>query len=296
MEKTTLTAKSLFYLAVFLISVFIQNALALDKGIYLTQNTLENTQKLNYLINRAKETGINAFVIDLDRINNRYKDNIAIVKNSGIKYVARIVVFPHGGTDQEVLSRGYWENRYKLVKYAMDSGADAIQLDYIRYNTKRAPLPQYTQNIKEVVAWFKQKTAAYNVPLQIDVFGEVAFGPSKHIGQDLKAFAGHVDDVNPMVYPSHFAPYQSHSQNPYKTIHSSLTALHEQFDHQTPFKVHAYIEMSNYHYRTAPGGAQNYIHQQIKAVEDSNVSGWYAWSAGNKYDNLFKVLSTRQVK
>ena len=36
---------------------------AWDQGIYLTQYTLENPDKLNYLIHEAKATGINIFVI-----------------------------------------------------------------------------------------------------------------------------------------------------------------------------------------------------------------------------------------
>ena len=33
-----------------------------------------------------------------------------------------------------------------------------------------------------------------------------------------------------------------------------------------------------------------YIKAQIKAVEEAEADGWYAWSPHNRYDVLFDVL------
>lgn len=270
-------------------------AQAEDRGIYLTQYTLENTKTLNYLISRAKATGINTFVVDMSQVSNKYDRNIALLKKNNIKYVARVVVFPLGGTDEEVHSMAQREKRWNLVQHAINLGADAIQLDYIRYDTHRGTSPQYTSDIHNVIKWFKTRVAAENVPLQIDVFGETCFGPSKHIGQDLTVFADSVDDVNPMVYPSHYWPYPEHSTHPYDTIATALDALKDQFDSDTlPFKVHAFIEASNYHYHMSPEAAQKYLRAEIKAVRDAGVQGWYVWSAHNQYDNLFAVLEENQ--
>lgn len=269
-------------------------AQAEERGIYLTQYTLENTKTLNYLIDRSKATGINTFVVDISQINNKYDKNIALLKENNIKYVARVVVFPYGGTDETVHSMAQREARYSLVQHAINLGASAIQLDYIRYDTHRGIDKRYTSDIHEVVKWFKTRVAAQNVPLQIDVFGETCFGPSQHIGQDLTVLADTVDAVNPMVYPSHYNPYPEHSAHPYDTIYDSLTALDDQFDGPPPFKVHAFIETSNYHYNLSAPAAQKYIKAQIKATRDAKVEGWYAWSAHNKYDNLFAVLEANQ--
>ena len=120
-----------------------------------------------------------------------------------------------------------------------------------------------------------------------------------HIGQDIKMFADSVDGVNPMVYPSHYWPYQKYSAEPYKTINNSLNALASQFNDKPPFKIHAFIEAANYHYikKTSNADKQKYLLQEIRAVEDAkNASGWYVWSANNVYDNLFKVLKNNKTK
>ncbi len=286
-------------IAIFITIGFISSAHAWDKGIYLTQYTAENAQKLDYLIKQAKATGINTFVIDHDYYSSHYAPMIAKVKAAGIKSVTRIVVFSDGGNAQQIHSQAHWEDKLKLVNDAIKAGTDAIQLDYIRYSSKEPANPQHAKDVYQVIKWFKAKTSAQNVPMEIDIFGEVSYYPSMHIGQDIKMFADSVDGVNPMVYPSHFWPYQKYSAEPYKTINNSLNALAAQFDDKTPFKIHAFIEAANYHYihKTSDAEKQRYLLQEIRAVEDSkDVSGWYVWSANNCYDNLFAVLKNNKIK
>jgi len=275
--------------------VFPLLAQAWDQGIYLTQYTFENTNRLNELIKKGKEVGINTFVVDIERIDKKYDQNMALLKTNNIKYVARVTMFPGGGTEEQVRNPAYWEKKNKLAQHAIDLGASAIQLDYIRYNTHRGTSPRYTEDVHRVVKYFKEQVAARHVPLQMDVFGETCFAPSKHIGQDLTVLADTIDSVNPMVYPSHYWPYQEHSAKPYETIADSLDALSDQFDDHIPFKVHAFIEASNYHYHWGAATMQAYIAKELKAVEDSGVTeGWYAWSAHNQYDNLFAALAAHK--
>src|SRR5690606_1188360 len=111
------------------------------KGIYLTQYTLENTAYLNHLIKNAKASGIDTFVIDYQYPSNKYTQNIALVKDSGLKYVARIVMFPDGGTPYAINDPEFWQRKYRLVKEAVNLGAKEIQLDYIRFNSAQRPSP-----------------------------------------------------------------------------------------------------------------------------------------------------------
>lgn len=274
-------------------------AFAWDKGIYLTQYTLENPKTLDYLISQSKATGINTFVIDHEYMSSHYAPAIAKVKAAGIKNVTRIVVFSDGGNAQQVKSKDYWEKKYKMINDAINAGSDAIQLDYIRYSSKLPANPQHAKDVYQVIKWFKEKIGERKVPMEIDIFGEVSYYPSMHIGQDIKMFADSVDGVNPMVYPSHFWPYQKYSAVPYDTVKNSLNALVAQFGDHPPFKVHAFIEAANYHYlkKTSDAQKQKYLLQQIRAVEDANnVNGWYVWSANNVYENLFKVLKNNKIK
>lgn len=278
---------------------FISSAHAWDKGIYITQYFLEKPEKLDYFIRESKATGINTFVVDHEYYSSHYAPAIAKVKEAGIKCVVRIVVFSDGGNAKQVRSQAYWEDKYKLVQDAIKSGAQAIQLDYIRYSSKQPANPQHAKDVYQVIKWFKTKISAEKIPMEIDIFGEVSYYPSMHIGQDIKMFSDSVDGVNPMVYPSHFWPYQKYSADPYKTINSSLNALVSQFNNKPPFKVHAFIEATNYHYikKTSDADKQKYLLQEIRAVEDAKgVSGWYVWSANNVYENLFKVLRNNKIR
>jgi hypothetical protein len=263
----------------------------LVKGIYLTQTTLENTQYLSYLIEHAKAAGINTFVVDIEKPTKQYQKNIALLKQNDINYVARVIVFPEGGHPEQIASEAYWEKRYKLIAAAVSYGAQQIQLDYIRYNTRQPASSQNAKNIFRVVQWFKDKLKPAGIPLQADVFGISSFGESKHIGQNLRMMAQSVDALCPMVYPSHFEPFRAHAVTPYKTIYTSLTALRSQFDYKPPFKLYAYIEISNYRYPLSPAKRRAYVIAEMKAVKDSGADGWYVWSAHNKYDYLFSLMN-----
>lgn len=278
---------------------FVTCANAWDKGIYITQYMLEKPDKLDYFIKESKESGINTFVIDHDYYSSKYAPAIKKVKDAGFKVVARVVVFSDGGNAQQIKSKEHWENIYKFVDDAINAGVDSIQLDYIRYSSKSPANPQHAKDVYEIIKWFKKKINARNVPMEIDIFGEVSYYPSMHIGQDIKLFSDSVDGVNPMVYPSHFWPHEKYDVDPYKTINGSLNALSGKFGGNPPFKIHAFIEAANYHYlkKTTDAQKQKYLLDEIRAVEDAKgVNGWYVWSANNVYENLFHVLKNNKIK
>jgi hypothetical protein len=287
--------KGLVLFVIFFLFNHIANA-SLIKGIYLTQATLENTSYLNYLIKHAQAVGINTFVVDLTHPTARYRDNIRLLKAHHIIYVARIIMFPNGGTPAQVNSPQYWQSKFALVQQAVNWGASQIQLDYIRYHTAQRASSENAKRILNIIQWYKNKLAAQGIPLQVDVFGITSFGESKYIGQNIKLFAQSVDVICPMVYPSHYVPFPEHFRHPYDTVYGSLRLIKGQFNNRPPFKVHAYIELSNYHYPMSRSKTLDYIYAQIRAVQDAGVEGWYAWSSHNLYDNLFRVLATQQIK
>lgn len=269
---------------------------AFERGIYITQSTMENPNRVKTLIDQAKEVGITTFIVDYVYPNSRYKKNIQLVKDNNLKYVARIVIFPDGGTEAQVRSQGYWEKKYELIEQAIALGAQEIQLDYIRYKASQKMSPQNAQDIHTVIKWFKDKINQQNIPLQIDIFGISSFGESKAIGQSPKMFSDTVNTLCPMVYPSHYYPIDVHSATPYKTIETSLTALKKQFNGEPNVRIVPYIEVHNYKYQYSGQKGLDYVYQQIKAVEDSGVNGWYAWSPGNKYQTLFNAMKMFNVK
>ncbi len=60
-------------------------------------------------------------------------------------------------------------------------------------------------------------------------------------------------------------------------------------------KVYAYIELSNYHFPMSRAKTLEYIKAQIRAVDEADGDGWYAWSPHNRYDNLFRVLQGKPI-
>jgi hypothetical protein len=261
------------------------------KGIYVTQYNLENTAFLTNLIKHAKASGIDTFVVDLELPSKRYRENVALLKDNGIRYVARIIMFPGGARSADLEKPAYWQRKYPLVQQAIDWGAKEIQLDYIRYSSKEKANPEHAKKILEIIQWYKNKLVGQNIPLQVDVFGITSFGESKHIGQNIKLFSQTVDAICPMVYPSHYVPFAEHFKKPYETVYGSLKSIKGQFAEQRlPMKVYAYIELSNYHYPMTHEKTLEYIKAQLQAVRDANADGWYAWSPHNRYDNLFKIL------
>lgn len=288
----TFLRKIFFVLLGFL--MLASNAMALSvQGIYITSSTMENKDYLTYLIKRAKETGINTFVVDVDGPSKLYRANIPLLKQNGIHYVARIVVFPQGGTPERIKSLEYRQSKMNLISLALEYGAEQIQLDYIRYNTAQGKSEQHAVDIHNVIHWFNERIS---VPMQVDVFGITSFGPENHIGQNDRLIAEDVEALCPMDYPSHFQPFAFHSSRPYETILGALTSMKEQFNGKVPVNIIAWIETSNYHYALGSAAKQKYIAEQLRAVRDANIQGWYAWSPSNEYDNLFRVLESRGTR
>ena len=261
----------------------------LVRGIYVSQPTLESPKKLDHLIQSSLEVGVNTFVVDLWVPSSRYVKTIERLTKFGIRYVPRITVFPHGGSPEQIRSQRYWESRWKLVDYALKLGAKDIQLDYIRYRSRNDASPKNAADILKVIQFFQKRIHERGARLQIDIFGEAAHAPSLHIGQDMGLFASSIDGVCPMVYPSHYQPYAKRAKIPYKTVRDSLEALKVQLGTQ-PVKIYAYIELWNHRYRLELGERVNYVREELRAVSDAKVHGFYAWSASNKYDLLFEIL------
>jgi len=263
------------------------------QGIYLQQYTVQSKPKLDHLINSALEVGVNTFVVDLWGPNETYKKAVQRIQYYGLNYVPRITMFRDGGTPEQIANQQYWEERWKLAKYAIDLGAKDIQLDYIRYNVRTPASPNNPLNIRDILRYFKSRVNEHGARLQIDVFGEVALYPSTHIGQDMGVFATEIDAVCPMVYPSHYVPFEERFHTPYETVHQSLASMKRQLgNHAVP--VYAYIELFNYHFPMNTVERVKYIRSELRAVRESHSEGWIAWSAGNHYDLLFEIL--RQFK
>ena len=150
----------------------------------------------------------------------------------------------------------------------------------------------YSPKVLAVIRFFRQRIRERGARLQIDVFGEVSYAPSIHIGQDMRLFAPELDAVCPMLYPSHFEPYRETALAPYATVHGALVALERQTKN-SPLPMYPFIEHFNYRHRMTDAERAVYFEAQLEAVLNSSAQGFYVWSVGNHYDILFAVLERR---
>lgn len=275
-----------------LFSIFLSfSVFAFNGGIYINESTMQNTKKLTWLIAQSKKYGVNTFVIDVNHRSGKvYESNVKRVLDSGIIFVARIVIFPRGGTHAQIMNKDIWERKLGLAKYAIGLGANAIQLDYIRYGASKPATPEKAHNILKVVTYFKNALASYHIPLQMDIFGIAANKPAYTIGQDAGLLSAVVDVFCPMVYPSHYEPYLVHAVQPYQTVYHSISSLKKQLQNSNT-KIYAFIELYNYRYPLSGNKKFEYITAEMKGAKAGGADGYYVWSPNNEYAALFQVLS-----
>lgn len=264
-------------------------------GIYITQSTAQNKAKLTYLIHQAKRFGIDTFIIDINIPSRTYAANVKEVVQSGIQYVARVVIFPHGASHAEITDKTIWAKRLALAKYAIGLGASAIQLDYIRYRAAHPANPEKAHYVTEVAKYFKHQLSSDKVNLQIDIFGIATHKPAHTIGQDVSLLAHYVNAFCPMVYPSHYEPFLHHAVRPYETVFDAITGLKKQLHNHPNVSIYTYIELYNYRYKLAGETRLHYIAAQIKAARAAGSNGWYVWSPNNHYGPLFQVLANKRL-
>ncbi len=194
-------------------------------GIYVSHQTSRMKQRFKTLLSQAKQHHINSMVIDFVKPTKRAAVVLKAVRKAGIHPVARIVMYPHGGLHEHIVSKPYLIKRLNTIKQALILGYPEIQLDYIRYKHTQPASSENAKCVHEVIKAVKHLVDAYRAKLQIDIFGVAAHGESPNIGQDPKLFASSVHAICPMVYPSHYHPYAYHSKRPYETIRHSVSAL-----------------------------------------------------------------------
>jgi hypothetical protein len=262
------------------------------KGIYVQQLTAQDPGRLRELIDKSKKAGFNTFVVDLWRRSPKYVEAVETIKSAGLNYVPRVTIFPDGARSEQIDDRGLLEHRGRLLDYAIKLGATDVQIDYIRFSSRNRPSPENSGKVRDVIRFFRDRVQRRGARLQIDVFGEVSYGPSLRIGQDMRVFAPELDAVCPMLYPSHFEPYEETATKPYETVHGAIVALERQIQ-QSPIPIYPYIEHFNYRYKMTDEERAAYFEAQLEAVLNTSAQGFYVWSVGNFYDIPFAVLERR---
>ncbi|MEJ2365310.1 MAG: putative glycoside hydrolase [Deltaproteobacteria bacterium] len=191
-----------------------------------------------------------------------------------------------------------------IARELAEMGVDEIQFDYIRFPTKEnvqygetvsygRPIPRY-KIISDFLVRARRELAARQVLLSIDVFGIIAWGRPKDIemtGQKLEDLARQCDVISPMIYPSHFHnPFRGIAdpgERPYLLVSETCKRFSRLMKNsQTTLRpwIQAF-PLGTDHFD------QEYVFEQLKALDESQVRGWLLWSAGNKYDVAWEALA-----
>ena len=133
-----------------------------------------------------------------------------------------------------------WDYLVEVALEAAEMGFDEIQFDYIRFSTDKGMKevdfgPGAAERSKEdVVADFTayacEKLHEAGVAVSADVYGVVIDSEvdQQIVGQNYLRMSQHLDYICPMVYPSHYGPYNYDipvpDAQPYDTVKAAMQA------------------------------------------------------------------------
>lgn len=185
-----------------------------------------------------------------------------------------------------------WQYNIDLAREAYQLGFDEIQFDYVRFPTDGpvdlAVFPGMDGHDKAyVISSFLQQVRRVlgptGIPISADVFGlTTAAADDMRIGQHLEDVARYVDYVSPMVYPSHYGPYNygipDPDAEPYQTV---LHGVGDGIKRLRFLTCQVRPWLQDFSLRHAYGPDQ--VRAQIEASYQAGAQEWLLWNAANHY-------------
>ncbi len=266
------------------------------KGIYLTVDSGRSTEKLKSLISRAKQSGINTFVIDVQYPRSAHcavpKENVDLLLAHGIHPVARIVMFPDG-LNRYPIEPEYIQARYRIARESCENGFREIQFDYIRFNDYsvrgKLTVAQRAEVIEGILKTAKTQLRQFNVKTAADVFGRIPLNKVDPIGQRMEGLDRVVDVICPMAYPSHYTWSKKLQADPYFTV---LMTSQKANERTAQAEIVTYIQAFKMRIGVSGLTYDEYIRRQIKAVHDAGIRGFILWNARQDYEVPFAVVKS----
>ncbi|MDR2733074.1 MAG: putative glycoside hydrolase [Spirochaetota bacterium] len=270
------------------------------RGIYLHNGHAQNQSRIEGYVRQGKPLGLNMFVLDAQSYNGQR----AIISTNIIKYLRqegmytaiRVVCFQDG---LKTLPIPQWQlhNLYAIVEASAASGADEVQLDYIRFEDSWSgiSIEQKAAAIDTLLGSLRKITEPHGVKLSADVFGRIPYNRRDPVGQSIEGFAKHVDVIYPMMYPSHFTADQRRLSQPGFTVREG-TELALQRLQGTGVTVQPYIQSFVYNIGWARVPLVRYIELQMEGAEAAAGRGWVAWNAGGDYGELWQAMGNIQKR
>ena len=225
--------------------------------------------------------------------------------------------------DQEV-----WEYLLDIAQEALRIGFDEVQFDYIRFSTdsgmKNVDFGEAAQEksreeiITDFVIYASERIHKAGGAISADVYGVVIDSKidQEIVGQNYVEMSQYLDYISPMVYPSHYGPYNYNipvpDAEPYRLVLEAMlsskrvlagisapTVSGNMEEEYSVERTAALLPMENITARVRPWlqdftatwvkGHITYgpeeIRAQIQAVYDAGYEEWILWNAANRYTN-----------
>ncbi len=191
-----------------------------------------------------------------------------------------------------------WDYVVQIAKDAALQGFKEIQFDYIRFptdgNMKDVSYPAFngasrTDTIMEFLAYARKELAPYNVAISVDIFGMVTSVKPDFdmgIGQSLEKIARYVDYISPMVYPSHYGPYNygypDPDKEPYGVVKRAMEDAIERLQAVPDNRTIIRPWLQDFSLRNKYGPEE--VRKQINAVYDVGLNEYLLWDPNCRYN------------
>lgn len=268
------------------------------KGMYLTVDSANNMEKLSSFVEKAKSAGLNTLVMDVQ--SSKFArcivsaQNVQYVKDNGLHPVARVVIFPDGLKNWPI-SEEYIKDKLDIAESACKNGFKEIQFDYIRFNdSNRNKHLKYADRyafIEGFITRARKQLEPYKVKFAADIFGRIPLNVDDIIGQKMESMDKVLDMICPMAYPSHYTWSKKLMKDPYFTV---LTTSKRAKERVKKAEIVSWIQAFRMKLYDMP--YDKYITDQIKAVHESGIKGYFLWNARQDYDVPLHVVKSYYLK
>lgn len=272
------------------------------------EELLGKCSELQERINRLKKAGINVSLrifIALDNyVDTRNPAMLLWDKQTNAPWKA-----PNGAVWVDIFAPETLLYYQKIINLACEMGPGEIQLDYIRFPTEgdvsnqisrysagRRPYQAIDHLLKNLLVIIDRHSIAFSA----DIFGIVLWDnkqTNELLGQNVLTFMRYVDEICPMVYPSHFhngfdgVPLPG--DEPYLFIKKSAQHFHHVTLRHPQYYVLHVPWIQAFRWRS-PTYGPGYVTDELKALYEEGMDGFLAWNAANEYKAFYQgVIPSR---
>lgn len=203
-----------------------------------------------------------------------------------------------------------WDYNVAIAKEASLLGFDEIQFDYVRFPDgakKYNPITEFPgrngrdkdEAIAEFLEYAKKELEPYNVNLGADVFGLITRTWDDYpedIGQTWILMGKHVDNLAPMVYPSHYSTgwynLENPNAHPYLVVKGAMEeAIEKNSSMNTPPIIRPWIQ--DFDWKGIAYGPDK-VRDQIIAAKELGISEYMVWNPSNVYDPYAFMVTEKE--